>query len=116
MRFAVRIEDAGFRIRSHAAGAVLVADAFKGYALLEVSMERNGCAGVASLLENVDPAIFEALEGFDIIRRVRELDSSRTRRLSRARTRWCGQCLLTDGLQQDLVDTLRPRVEWRYGG
>jgi hypothetical protein len=52
-----------------------VADAFKRYALLEVSMQRNGCVGMASLLENIDPAFFQALEGFDIIRRVRELNA-----------------------------------------
>jgi len=57
MGLAARIKDANRGIVPHAASAVLVPDAFKGYALLEVSVERNGCAGVASLLENVYPAI-----------------------------------------------------------
>ena len=41
MGFAVRVEDAASRIVTHAAGAVLVADAFKWDALLEVSVERD---------------------------------------------------------------------------
>ena len=74
MGFAVRVENAASRIVTHAAGAVLVADAFKGYALLEVSMERDGGASVACLLEDVYPTVFKALEGLDVVWRVGELN------------------------------------------
>jgi hypothetical protein len=74
MGLAVRVEDAGRGIVAHAASAVLVADAFKRDALLEVSVEWNGGACVAGLLEDVDPTVFEALEGLDVVWRVGELN------------------------------------------
>jgi hypothetical protein len=77
MGLAVQVENAASRIVTHAAGAVLVADAFKGYALLEVSMEWDGGARVAGLLENIDPTVFKALEGLDVVRRVGELNPLR---------------------------------------
>ena len=77
MRFALRVEDAGCGIGSHPAGAVLVADAFNGYAFLEVSMERDGCARVTRLFEDVDPAVFKPLEGLDVVWRIGELNPSR---------------------------------------
>ena len=75
MRFAVQVKHASSWIVAHAAGAVLVADAFKGYAFLEVNMQRSGRAGVASLFENVDPAIFEALETLYVVGSIGELDA-----------------------------------------
>ena len=79
MGFAVRVEHAGGGIGAHTAGAVLVADSFEGYALLEVSMERNGCARVTRPFEDINPAVFKPLEGLDIVWRVGELDPSARR-------------------------------------
>ena len=72
----MRVENAGSWIVTHAAGAVLVADAFDGDALLEIGVEGNGGAGVAGLLEDVDPAILETVEGFDVVGSVGELNPS----------------------------------------
>ena len=74
--FAMGIEDAGCRVAAHAACAVLMADAFKGDALFEVGVERNGSGGVAGPLENVDPTVFEAIEGLDVVGGIGELDSA----------------------------------------
>jgi hypothetical protein len=45
------------------AGAVLMADAFVGDTFFEVGAERYRAFGMAGLLENVDPAVLEAVEG-----------------------------------------------------
>jgi len=74
MSFAVRVEDTRCGIVTHAASAVLMADTFKRDALLEVSVEREGGACVAGFLEDVDPTVFQALEGLDVVWRVGELN------------------------------------------
>lgn len=71
---AVGVEDAGVGVVAHATGAVLVADAFERDALLEVGMKRNRGVGVAGLLEDIDPASFEAVEGLDVVGSVGEPD------------------------------------------
>jgi|CZKZ01.1.fsa_nt_gi hypothetical protein len=48
MGFAMQVEDTASRIVTHAAGAVLVADAFQGNALFKVGMERDEAASVAA--------------------------------------------------------------------
>jgi hypothetical protein len=40
-------------------------------------MERDGGAGVACPLEDIDPTVFEALEGLDVVWRVGELNPPR---------------------------------------
>jgi hypothetical protein len=60
---------------THAAGAVLVADPFQGDALLEIGVQRDGGRRVAGLLEYVDPAVLEPIERFNIVWRVRKLNS-----------------------------------------
>src|SRR5947207_7420256 len=47
---AVNIEDGLFRVCAETAGAVLMADAFEGDALLEVGVEGDGAFGVTGLL------------------------------------------------------------------
>ena len=71
---AVDVEDGLFGVGAEAAGAVLVADAFEGDAFFEVGVEGDGAFGVAGLFEDVDPAVFEAVEGFDVVVGVGELD------------------------------------------
>jgi hypothetical protein len=41
MGLAMQVENAGSRIVADSAGAILVADAFQGYALFKVGMQRN---------------------------------------------------------------------------
>ena len=75
--FAVEVEDGLFGVGAEAAGAVLVADAFEGDAFFEVGVERDRAFGVAGLLEDINPAVFEASEGFDVVVGVGELDLRR---------------------------------------
>ena len=72
--FAMDVEDRGCRIVAEADGSVLVAYAFEGDALFEVGVEGDGGLGVASALEDVDPAIFEAFKTLRVVRGVGELD------------------------------------------
>lgn len=55
---AMRIKDAGGRIVTHAASAVLMPYALDRDAFLEIGVERNGSRCVAGLLQNIDPAVF----------------------------------------------------------
>src|SRR6185437_5581799 len=75
MGLAVRIENARRTISPHSASSVLVADTFDGNAFFEIGMKRYGRGGVARSLENVDPAIFEALETLHVIGCIGELDA-----------------------------------------
>lgn len=59
---------------AEAEGAVLVAYAFERDALFEVGVEGDGGVGVAGLLEDVDPAVFEAFEALNIVGGVGEFD------------------------------------------
>lgn len=79
MSLTVRVEDARGGIGTHTASAVLVADPFDGYALLEVSMERNGRARVTRLFEDIYPTVLKPLEGLDVVWHVGEPDPSRRR-------------------------------------
>jgi hypothetical protein len=72
--FAVDVEDGGGGICAEADCAVLVAYAFEGDALFEVGVEGDGSVGVASLFEDVDPAVFEAFEALGVVGGVGELD------------------------------------------
>ena len=72
--FAVDVKDGGCGIVAEAEGTVLVADAFDGDALFEVGVEGDRCVGVAGLLEDVDPAVFEAFEALGVVGGVGELD------------------------------------------
>ena len=74
MSLAMRVEHAGRRIRPHAASAVLVADTLQRDTLLEIRVQRNRSRRMPGPLEYVDPAVFEAIERFHIIRCVRELN------------------------------------------
>ena len=75
MGLAVRVEDTGGWIVAHLAGAVLVPDPFKRDTLLKVSMERDRGGRTSSLLENVNPTVFRAIEGLDVVWRVGELNA-----------------------------------------
>ena len=57
MGFAVRVQDRSCGVCSHAAGTVLVPDAFERNAFLEVGMQRDVGVSMTGLLEGVDPAI-----------------------------------------------------------
>ena len=77
---AVDVEDRRGGVVAEAEGAVLMADAFERDALFEVGVERDGGVGVASLLEDIDPAVLQALEALDVVGGVGELDVSGLRR------------------------------------
>jgi len=51
-----------------------MADAFEGNPFFEVGVKRNGAVRVAGLSEDVDPAVFKAGKGFDVVVGVRELN------------------------------------------
>ena len=72
--FAVDVEDGGGGIVAEAEGAVLVANAFEGDALLEVGVEGDGGVGVAGAFEDVDPAIFQSLKALGVVGSVGEFD------------------------------------------
>lgn len=76
MSFTVRVKDTGGGIGAHTAGAVLVADSFDRYALLEVSVKRDGRARVTRPFEDINPTIFKPLEGLDVVWCVGKLDPS----------------------------------------
>lgn len=59
---------------AEAEGSVLVAYAFEGDAFFEVGVEGDGSVGVAGLLEDADPAVFEAFEADGVVGGVGELD------------------------------------------
>jgi len=73
--FAVGVENAGGWVVAHAAGAVLVTYAFERDALFEVGVEGDVGGGVAGSFEDVYPAVFEAVEGFDVVGGVGELNA-----------------------------------------
>src|ERR1700735_2092393 len=74
MGFSVDVENGLGGIVAEAAGSVLMANTFERDSLLEVGVERNRAFGVASLFEDVDPAVLEAGEGFNVVVGVGELD------------------------------------------
>src|SRR5271170_3506614 len=64
---AVDVEDRLGGVSAEAEGAVLVADSVEGDAFFEVGVEWDMTVGMAGLLEDVDPAGLQALEGPGIV-------------------------------------------------
>src|SRR5271165_2053961 len=62
MSLAMRVKHAGRGIVSHAASAVLVANALKRNTLLEICMQREGSSRMPGPLKYIDPTVFEAIE------------------------------------------------------
>ena len=77
MRLAMRVKHAGRGVGAHAAGAVLMANTLQRNTFLEVRVQRDGSRRMPRLLQYIDPPVFEAVERFHIIRRVRELNPPR---------------------------------------
>lgn len=77
--FAVLVKNAVGGILTHTACAVLVADTFDRNALLKICMKRHMGCRVPGSLENIDPAILEAIERFHIVRCVGELNAMPSR-------------------------------------
>ena len=74
MSLTMWIEHAGRRISAHAASAVLVAYALERNTLLEIRMQRDRSRRVPGTFKYIDPAIFQAIERFNIVWCVRKLN------------------------------------------
>lgn len=75
MGLTVDVENTGRRIVSHAAGSVLMTDAFEWNTLFEVGMQRQRSACVSRPFEDVDPTILQAIERLDFVGCVTQLNS-----------------------------------------
>ena len=62
MRLTMRIKNAGGRIATHTAGAILMPHTLDRDPFLEIGVERDGSRCVTGPLQNIDPPVFQAIE------------------------------------------------------